>query len=246
MPTQILVVASLLLMALSACNKSHVQTVEAYAGSAMARPDRVLVSYFTTTPGQVQLDQGVGARLQRAAGSQPETEQDQQAAEATQAALAEDLVERLRSYGLPADFATGGPTGAPTGEPSLLIEGQIVGINQGNRTRRLLVGLGAGKSSVTADMQLYYAAPNTPRRFMTAFQGEADSGHMPGAVETMGAGAAGQRLATSAAVSGATHGSAERRRAPDTAEAANLADGLAKQIGGFAVSQGWLPASAVQ
>jgi hypothetical protein len=148
----------------------------------------------------------------------------------------------LRGYGLPAELA-GAYQGPGT---ALLVRGQIVGIDQGNRTRRVLIGLGAGRSSVTADTQLYYLfAPQAPPRFLTAYEGEANSGRMPGAVGTIGAGAAAQRLETSAALTGGAHAYGESRKATDTAEADSLANVVAYQIGQFAVRQGWVSSSAV-
>jgi hypothetical protein len=128
----------------------------------------------------------------------------------------------------------------------LLVQGQIVAIDQGNRTRRVLIGLGAGKSTVSADAQLYYAVGDAAPRFVSAFEGQADSGRAPGAAETMGAGAVAQRAGTSAVLTGATHAGAETRRTTDTAEADKLADGLAKQIGQFAVAQGWIAPTALR
>lgn len=230
------------LVGLSACAKPRVNTVEPYLGSAMPRPNQVLVAYFAVTPDQVRLDQGITARIKRATEDQPPDQQAMEAAEDTQVALAEHLVGKLQSYGLPASVG-----GAPDGPgAALLVQGQIVGIDQGNRTRRTLVGLGAGRSSVTADTQLYYATGAAQPRFMTAFEGTADSGRMPGAAETMGAGAVTERVATSAAVTAGTHAAGETRRSTDTAEAAKLADAIALRIGQFAASQGWIPPDAVK
>ena len=156
--------------------------------------------------------------------------------------MADRLVDDLRKYGLPAEHAV---TAEAPGT-SLLVLGQIVAIDQGNRTRRILIGLGAGKSSVSADMQLYYQAPGLPPRFMTAYQAQADSGRMPGAAETMGGGAVAGSLASSTVVSGAMHATSETRRASDPREASRLADGLAREIGEFAVSMGWIPPAALQ
>jgi hypothetical protein len=165
-----------------------------------------------------------------------------QAARETQGALATRLVQKLQSYVLPAELA-GTYQGSGT---ALLVHGQIVGIDQGNRTRRVLIGLGAGKSSVSADTQLYYlSAPTAPPRFLTAYEGAVDSGRMPGAVGTMGAGAAAQRVETSAVLSGGAHAYGESRKATDTAEAGSLANAIAYQVGRFAVMQGWIPPSAV-
>ena len=229
-------------LTLAACNRAQVQTEEAYAGPQRARPDRILVGYFAISPEQVRLDQGIGARIVRTAQDQPLTAVEMQAAQATQLALANRLVDDLRKYGLPAEHAV---TAEAPGT-SLLVTGQIVAVDQGNRTRRILIGLGAGKSSISADMQLYYQAPGLPARFMTAYQAQADSGRMPGAAETMGAGAVAGSLASSTVVSGAMHATSESRGASDSGEASRLADGLARKIGEFAVSMGWISPAALQ
>ena len=104
--------------------------------------------------------------------------------------------------------------------------------------------MGAGRSAVSADAKLYCVAGGAQPRFLTAYEGEADSGRMPGAAETMGAGAAAQRIATSAALTAGTHAGREVRRASNSAEASTLAKTLAKRIGQFAVSQGWIAADA--
>jgi hypothetical protein len=163
------------------------------------------------------------------------------AAQDTQAALADHIVDRLQKYGLPAEVAMT----MPSGSNDLLVQGQIVSIDQGNRTRRLLIGLGAGKSTVSADAQLYHLTATAAPRFVTAFEGKADSGRMPGAAETMGAGAAAQRIGTSAVLTGATHAGAETRRTSDTAEAGSLANEIALRVGQLAVAQGWIPPTAL-
>jgi hypothetical protein len=169
-------------------------------------------------------------------------EQELKAARDTQTALAEGIVERLRKYGLPAEIAVN-PQGGPN---DVLVQGQIVSIDQGNRTRRILIGLGAGKSTVTADAQLYHLTGAAPPRFMMAFEGTADSGRMPGAAETMGAGAAAQRIGTSTALTGAAHAGSESRRNSDSAEAGSLAKEIASRVGQFAVAQAWIPQGALK
>jgi Domain of unknown function (DUF4410) len=156
--------------------------------------------------------------------------------------LTKRLIERRTKYGLPAEIGTSND-GRGT---RFLVQGQIVIIDQGNRTRRPLIGLGAGKSSVRADAQLYYLSGVAPPRVMTAFDGRADSGHMPGAAETIGAGAAAERISTSAAVTGAIHAGAESRRASNTSEADKLADEIALRIGQVAVAQGWIQEAALR
>jgi hypothetical protein len=228
---------------LGACSQAHVQTGQAYFGPPLPRPTHIVVSYYSIAPDEVKLDQGVGARLMRVSGDQPPGALELKAAQDAQAALAERIVVRLQKYGLPAELSTGGNVGAGT----MLVQGQIVGINQGNRTRRMLIGLGAGKSSVSAETQIYYATDRSaPPHFMMSFTGQADSGHPPGAVETLGAGAAAQSVGRSEVLTGAAHGGSEARRSTSVAEANALADGIALRVAQFAVDQGWIPRTMIE
>jgi hypothetical protein len=230
-------------LGLSACAPARVQTTQAYGGPLAPRPDRVMVYDFAVTPQDVKLDQGVSARIARTMGDSSLSQQEWDAAQRTRVALAQSLAEKLRSYGLPAQTGGSGAGGAN----EVLVQGQIVAINEGNRTRRTLVGLGAGKSSVTADAQLYYVAAGSPApRLLTSFEGSSDSGRAPGMAETLGVGAAAHRAATAAGVGAGLHGVSEVRRTGDEENAVRLADALAKQIGAFAVSQGWIAPGSVR
>ena len=228
---------------LGACSQAHVQSSQSYFGPPVPRPNHIVVSYYSIAPEEVKLDQGVGARLMRVSEDQPLGALELKAARDTQAALAEEIVERLQRYGLPAEL----PTGGYVGDGTMLVQGQIVGINEGNRTRRVLIGLGAGKSSVSADTRIYYATDRSaPPRLLMSFEGQADSGHLPGAAETLGAGAAAQSVGRSAVLTGATHAGAETHRSTDTAEANKLADGIALRVAQFAVDQGWIPRTMIE
>jgi hypothetical protein len=231
----------LLCAALAACSHARVDPVQRAATGPLPPPILVAVADFAITPAQVTLDTGVGPELMRQDESPSMLQR--QAAEATQAALAEALVRRLASYGLPAERL---PPGMAPPAGTLLVQGQIAAVNQGNRTRRVLIGFGSGRSSVEADTQLYYVTASLAPAFLASFTGTANSGRMPGAAGTMGAGAVAQRLATSAAVAGAAHGMAESRRAGDTAIATDLAHALARQVGAYAASRGWIAAGAVR
>ena len=63
---------------------------------------------------------------------------------------------------------------------------------------------------------------------------------MPGMAETMGAGAIGGHLAIAAAAGVVTHGMGEKLSADVDAEANRTADALAKQLGPYFRSHGWL------
>ena len=227
----------LLAATLAACSKGHVQTTYIAPTGLLPAPSHVVVTDFSITPDQVRVDSGIGAVLRRQVEGEQTTQAVSEAEAETQAALAATLVEKLAQYGLPVERL---PANAVPPAGSLLVQGQIVSVDQGNRTRRTLIGLGAGKSSVTADAQIYYVTDPMVPQFLQSFTGSADSGKMPGAAETMGVGAAAGTVATSAAVTAASHTGAEMYRTGDAANAAKLATALAQQIGQYAAAQGWV------
>jgi len=231
-----------LALLLGGCGQAHVETVQTGTTKMLPRPTHVIVTDFAVDPSEVKLDTGVSANFMRAASGESVPDQMRKAASTTQTALAERLVSRLSSYGLPVERLPATATPLPG---SMLVQGQIVSVDEGNRTRRTLIGLGAGKSSLGADAQLYYITKPAQPLFLESFSGTADSGRMPGAAETMGVGAAAGRLATSAATTAATHITGETRHTGDGAIADDLADELARQIGAYAVKQGWIDPSVV-
>ena len=234
---------AVLLLPLAACAKPAVHTDVSYAGPSLPRPERILVYPLAVSPDDVQLDQGVLARLRRESSDVPLRAQEIAAARSASDAITQTVIKELRFYGLPAEY--GGGTALPRHGASMLVKGQLVALNEGNRTRRTLIGLGAGRSSVSADAQLSYSEDGRPPRFLEELDATADSGRMPGMAETLGVGAAAGTLATAAAGGAALHGVSETSRASATGEAARLGKALARQIGLFCVSQRWLPASAV-
>jgi hypothetical protein len=232
-----------LLGGLAGCSKPSVQATEAYMGGRLPRPDRVLVEAFAVTPEEVKLDQGVAARMQRASSDVPLSVQQMQVAREAQSTLADTVVKKLVDYGLPAARVWGEQL--PLAGRYLLVQGQIVAVDQGNRTRRTLVGFGAGKSDVAADMQLYFAEGRTRPRFLTAYDGTDGSGRGPGMAETMGVGGAAGNLLASTAIGSALHLGGESRRANSQSEAQRLGEALAKEVAQFAISQGWLPPNVI-
>lgn len=231
------VVWSIPLLLLSACNQGHVVSERAYTRDRLPRPDLVLVQDFAVDPSQVRLDQGLGPRLGRMVGAPGPTTQEQ-VARTAQAALTKALVDKLRSFGLNAEAASAEPDlGAG---PVLIVQGQITGIDQGNRTRRTVIGLGAGKSGMTADAELYYRSGQQPVRLLQTLSADSNSGHAPGVAETMGVGAAVGTAATAGAAGAGLHAVGESRNAGPDGNATRIADALAQQMGQFFTSQGWI------
>ncbi|MDE2580055.1 MAG: DUF4410 domain-containing protein [Rhodospirillales bacterium] len=230
-------------LALSGCARSQVTTTQSPRVGRLPPPTFVVVTDFTLPPDHVQLDSGIGARLEREAkGEQPAAAQAA-AARATRETLTSWLAATLAGYGLPVERL---PVQAVPPHGSVLVQGQIVALDEGNRTRRTVVGLGAGESRLHADVQLYDTADPRHPWLLRSFTGTAGSGRMPGAAGTMGIGAVAGHVATSVAASGAAHAGAEMRQTPGTALAQRLAQDLARQIGAFAAREGWIAPDAVR
>ncbi|CAH2601309.1 conserved exported protein of unknown function [Rhodovastum atsumiense] len=229
-----------LALLVSAC-ATHVRSTGTYGavatGAPLQRPEIVLVEEFAVDPSEVHLDTSLRARLTRGLeGTQPDTRRAQEAARVRGVAAA-TLVGRIQAMGLPAAVVAIGTT---PHERAVLVRGQVVDIDEGNRTRRTLIGFGAGKSVVGADVQVYYAAPGQRPALLQTFEADVDSGRMPGMATTMGVGAAAGHLATSAAVSGGLHVASENRKADPEDQAKKLGNCVADALGAVFRREGWI------
>jgi hypothetical protein len=230
-------VVTAVLLAATACAPTHVQSTQTYAGGLLPRPDMVVVNDFAVTPEEVKLDSGLRARLMNAVSPAPASAREIEDGRRITATISRTLVEEIRKLGLP---ARQGYAGEPIGAGNrLIVDGQMVSIDEGNRTRRNLIGLGAGRSTVEADMQVYYDANDSGAKLLESFEGVAESGRKPGAAETMGAGAATGRVAESAAVGA---GTSVISGSDADSDAQRMAKEIAKKLTPLFVHQGWIPA----
>ncbi|HBZ68811.1 MAG TPA: hypothetical protein DEP35_03290 [Deltaproteobacteria bacterium] len=224
------------LIVLGGCAPTNANLTYEHSGP-LPRPERVLVYEFAVSPDEVQLDRGLGADAERMAQGTPRTEAELEIGRHAARALANELVKRINSMGLPAERAWGAP--GRWGD-SLLIEGQFISINQGNRTERTVIGLGTGASDVQTRVQVYETRRHARLERVADFTTEARSCFKPGMAETMGAGAAAGTLAAAAAVSAAGTVASETLSANVQADAERTAKDVADQLQSYFVQQGWI------
>ena len=173
------------LLALGACAPTTVESQQDYSGTAaLPRPYRVIVYDFAVSPDEVTLDQGLPEKLVRSFQSASTTEQERLVGQQVAQAIARTMVEEIiNNGGLSAELAQGSP---PFPDNVILIKGQILSIDEGNRTTRTLVGLGVGRTHVEADAQvLYLAQGETTPRLLESMEAAAKSDRLPGVVETL-------------------------------------------------------------
>ncbi len=241
-------VACALLAALSVAGcATRVQSTGTYvapmqdAAVALPRPRMILVADFSADPNRVQLEQAIANRLERQMSDADPAAEQQRAALDVQQAISEALIKNLRKMGLPAERAA---ADAMPGGSDLVIRGQIVRIDEGNRTRRLAVGFGAGKSDVRAQVQVYYLRPNAPPQLVQTYDADANSGRRPG-LAMGGAMAAGSGSVAPVVIGGALGIHGETKKAGVAGEGERLGDRVAYNLAQFFVQQGWIPQSAV-
>jgi hypothetical protein len=223
------------LAALAACTSAQSQIETA---QMLPRPQVVVVDTFAVLPDQVQLDEGLSTEIEQAVKERRGTSRSQQELQAGRQvadAIADKLVVEIRDMGLRAERGSAVPAGT---QNAILIKGQLVSADEGNRTERVIVGLGAGRSDVRSQVQVYEVTP-AGRRLIDTIEVDAKSGLTPGMAETMGVGGLAGHLVLATVVSGGVHVASEAAGANVVADADRAAKGIAKQLSALFAREGW-------
>lgn len=199
--------------------------------------DVIYVHAFHADAGQVQLDGGMMQKVKTmATGGSAASEQTAAAAEA-QEQVASEIVRTLRAKGLNAVRSDDAP---PANVNAVIVEGDFHKIDEGSSRRRLLIGLGAGKSQVVTQVRISYQPAHGVAVPLQSFQADADSGHVPGVAETAGVGAVAGHVAVAAAAGTGAHGVSEVRHDTIHADATRLGDTIGKQVAAASEVEGWM------
>lgn len=232
----------ILLLGISAwfagCARTSTQLRREYVGPRLPRPSRIIVQPFAVRPGDVQPDSSLihAWRLQLEGVSTAADEQRTAAAVANR--VAEQIVDRLRDQGLPAERAVGTPRGASS-DSIIVIAGQFVQMDEGQWTKRVLIGFGLGAAELTTHIEVYHLLA-TRRELVRELVVTAKTSRKPGAAATFGAGAAAGQVAIAAGTSSAAGAVAERLSGDLNAMAVATGNEIAKQLRPFFEEQGWL------
>jgi Domain of unknown function (DUF4410) len=143
--------AAMALLGTAACARVSTENVQ-MREPGLPRPQLVVVHDYAVTREDVRVDSGIGARLERMQQGTPDEQERLRVSHAVASALTTNLVQELRKIEMRAEAASMAP--AIPG-PTLSVEGQILSIDEGNKTRRMMIGLGAGASEVRTLTQVY-------------------------------------------------------------------------------------------
>ncbi|PLP98066.1 DUF4410 domain-containing protein [Cupriavidus pauculus] len=220
------VAAASMMMAGGASATTMISEASVPASVAHVQADVVYVRGFDVSASQVKVDNTMMHRI-KAMASGDGADSETQAALAARNATADEIVRQLQAKGLHA-VRIDGPV--PTDANALIVEGRFDKIDEGKQRRRTMIGLGAGKSDVSASVQVLYQPAHAQPIPLALFDTNADSGHMPGVAEMAGVGAAASHVATSVAASAGVHGATEYRRDSVGGEAQRVGDAVVKQV----------------
>ena len=217
----------------------------ASANVAIQRPDKIVVYDFAVSAENVTENQGPLQKAYRAVAEDQDQQSASRLATGQKAAhdLSEDLVKQLQDLGFNAENL---PIGTAPGGNALVINGQFLSADEGNRARRLIIGFGAGASKLETQVTVSNVTAGGTLNQLLSFQTYADSGKMPGAAVTMGAGAAAQGASAATTAAGAATGAAKTYGSM----LSTLADKTSKQINAYLsqyfASQGWISPDQAQ
>ena len=239
--TALELLAALLIVA---CASATVTPEKVATPSNPVRPSRIIVYDFAVSPAEVTLNQSIVHRTFLAAQSTPSLQKSQlETAHAVAHDLSDALVKDLQGLGFTVEKLR---RGTPVTGNALIVDGQFLNVDEGNRLKRLVIGFGSGASKLDTRIQVYQVSAGTSHRVLE-FETHVESGKMPGAAVTMGAGAAatGAVTAGSAAVAGGMAG-VKAHQSTLGALTDKAAQEITAYLSQYFAKQGWISSNKAQ
>jgi Domain of unknown function (DUF4410) len=224
---------------------TKVEVLTKYQGDPLPKPEKALIYDFTVASDVISVDESPAAKVhrpKRQVQGAPAPGSPAAVAQQVQDSFSKALLRELQQASVPAERAT--EDEAPAPPHTLVVKGEFTAINEGNKTKRILIGFGKGASDVQAHVTVSLATEDQQQpTAVLEFNVKSRSGKKPGAAATVGAGAAtvGTVTAGSAAAGVATGGVVDRAASVE-ADAARMAKGVSKQIAELMKSQTWASA----
>lgn len=230
---EVLAVALLALFVVSGCASTTIDSQGEVSLRPLPKPVGILVYDFAFRKDQVSPEAALGARLFDMAEGEQLTDRQQKLGAAVAEELSMAIVDGLNRAGLKAQrVPQGSAPGAIPAAGVLKIEGQFVDIDAGNRARRIVIGLGVGKSQLATAVQLFDAQPDGDVMAQT-FTTTARSDLKPGALVMAAAGP------VAAGVSAAT-GALHEHKATVKADAQRTGNLIVSHLVTLAYQRGWV------
>lgn len=225
-------------LALAGCTNTSITGTSTTFGGSEPKPKAVVVTDLAFSPDVVALDRGFTARLTRKLGNLTPDERKLRTAKRVDAEIVATIVATLREAGLEA--RPGNEETLTLNDDVVVVGGRLRAIDEGNVTRRRLIGFGAGHSGVVADVTVTHFS-GAGKKQLLSFTAESQSGKRPGAVVTAPISAASSAAITAITVAGGV--ASEKLSADVQAQARSLGRAAADKILAYARTQGWIQAA---
>jgi uncharacterized protein DUF4410 len=223
---------ALLFCFVSACGQTGIRRATLTPETNLPRPGRILVYDFAVSEQEVKEYQGI---MRQQPAIKDAAERERLLAQEVKDALAEELVDALKSIGFVVERVARGTRAAGN---DMVIDGQFLTVDEGNPLHRLVVGFGSGASTIQTRVQVYQAPE---ARKLLEFTTQSDSGKLPGAAPVLGAGAVVQGGVTAGMVAANAAVSGVKTYKSDVARmAAASGDQVARYLSEFFAKQGWI------
>jgi hypothetical protein len=212
-----------------------VETIASYKGpEPLPKPSETLVRDFGVSSDVITIDDSAGARLlgrgpvhRTLDGSSGQDSSPEAAAQHVRASFAKALIAELQKASVSAGRFETVSTAPPD---ALVISGEFTAINEGNKSKRVMIGFGRGASDVRAHVTVALTTEKLPI-VLSEFTLNSESGKKPGAAATMGVGSAGASVAT---------GSMGDRQATVESDASRMGKAVAQQIETLMAKPKWI------
>jgi hypothetical protein len=158
-----------------ACASSEITGRQAYSEQEkIARPGRVIVYDFAATPADIPPSAGITGYY--SVRQTPQTSKEIQLGRQLAAQVSKKLVREILDMGMPAQRAGNGP---PPQIGDVLITGQFISIDEGSRTKRVIIGFGKGSGELRTHAQGYLVT-RSGHRLLGSREVTAAGGKKPG------------------------------------------------------------------
>ena len=162
-------------ISLAACASSEVTERRSYVGDEkLARPDRILVYDFASSPAEVPASSTLSGHTAR--HTAPQSQEEIETGRKLGAEVAKELVAEIQAMGLPAVRGAGQP---PPRTGDMVIRGYFVSVEEGAAGRRLLIGFGSGATELRSVVEGFQMTDHGLRP-LGMRETEAGGGEMPG------------------------------------------------------------------
>ena len=157
------------------CASTKVTDRQVLVDEKIPRPDHILVYNFAATPADIPADSSLAGQHDEHPTTQ--TAEQIQAGRKLGTEMATQLVEQIRSMGMPAERAS---TQSTPQINDIVIRGYLLSIEEGSSDKRIMVGFGSGESELDVAVEGFQMTDQGLRKLGSGTV-DADGSKTPGA-----------------------------------------------------------------